>query len=827
MKLSWNWLEDWVRLDGLDTGEVADRLTMAGLEVESVDSIGTADDIVIGQIEQINNHPDADKLVLCDVDVDRNGNRQIVCGADNMEVGDRVPVALPGSTPPGVDFGIAEREVRGQTSNGMLCSGQELDLEDQSDGLMILDPEAPIGADVFEHLGLRDTVLELDLTPNRPDCLSHLGAAREISALFNRPLEITERGFEARRWQQGQAELSELASLEVEAAERCPGYLCAAMSGVQVGPSPNWLKSRLHSLGVRSVNNIVDATNFILFDIGQPLHAFDLDKLAGPSIQVRTAKEGERLVGIDHEEYVLDGDDLVIADRDRPIALAGVIGGKDTEVSESTERILIECAYFSPKTVRRSSKRHGLHTDSSHRFERGIDRGALTGNLSRAVEILSDVQSGETHNDGPDLYRGILSEYPQKTRQTHSIHLDRKEPSRLLGEQIPDDQIEQYLTSIGLDVTRDPKHWSVEVPTFRPDLERPADLIEEVARLHGYNRFESTLPTATTGDDLSERLRPDSAPTVVSDAKRRHREQIRRQMLSKGIYEIVRHSFSSQQTAERFCPPESSNGNPVRIANPLVTEQNQLRTSLVPGLVQTLQYNRNQGNKGESFFELGRRYDQDGEYETAGLALAGNRVDHWTNSTEWDFYDAKGLVEDIIHRFDTEAARWSKPESAIEYLHPGVQAILTVDETVMAFVGKLHPEVTGQKQLDDNTFVAEIYLDRLWDLGYNRPVYRAISEYPAVTRDFAFVYDKQKHTYDQLKRAIWKLAERQDAFGNLVESVELFDVYDGKQLPEGKRSVAVSVVYRSKTGTLTDKEVDKADDHLLDWLNSEMGVTIR
>lgn len=829
MKVSWKWLEEWIDLSGLDVDDVVHRLTMAGLEVDGVDQLGEGhDDIVVARIDTIREHPDADKLVLCDVDDGSGEARQVACGAKNMGEGDLVPLALPGSQPPAVDFEIVAREVRGEMSAGMLCSAEELGLEDETDGLMLLPKTLEVGQPVFEAIGLKDTVIELDLTPNRPDCLSHRGVARELGAIYGRDMKVPVDATESAAWEDdptsGLAE--EAASLQVRDEAGCPRYLFAVMEGVQVGPSPTWLKSRLAALGLRSVNNIVDVTNFILMDVGQPLHAFDLDKLAGPSIVVRRADEGEELVGIDHETYELGADDLVIADAERPVAVAGVMGGEDTEVGEATSRILIECAYFDPTMVRKSSKRLGLHTDSSHRFERGVDPAALEFALQRAVRLMRRAQEHLT--DTPASVRsGMAAAHVEGAAARHTVALPERLCGRILGVEIPNGDIEAHLESLGIELEHTDAGWTATIPTYRPDVTRPIDLVEEVARLHGYDTVEPKLPASPMGQRHSRREDASQDPTIVTRHERRRVEDIRTELRTYGLQEVINYGFMSDDDLDMLQLDEGDERrDAVELANPLVASDRYMQTTLIPGLLENVQTNLAQRISDVAIFEFGRRYFQDTERETLAILLTGRFVQHWSESREWDFYDLKGIVEGLAKPFDTTGFRWSVPEPNEPYLHPGVQATWSSDEHVLATIGRIHPEVASNLEIEAPVFVAEVQLDELLGLVEHAGRYEKLSRFPAIKRDFAVVYDRER-PYRDLEEAVLELSSADGPFGELVESHELFDVYEGAQLPDGKRSLALALVYRSDERTLTDEDVQAADKALIAHLEDRVDAELR
>lgn len=829
MKISWKWLQQWADLSELSVDDVSHRLTMAGLEVDGVEHLGEGcDDIVVARIDRISEHPDADKLVICDLTIGDDKTSNVVCGAKNMVEGDFVALAQPGSSPPGVDFDIVSRKVRGVLSHGMLCSGSELGLEDDTDGILILERTHELGMPAFEAMGLKDTVIEVDLTPNRPDCLGHLGVARELSALYARALKTPADWQETPVWETSDApKASDAAPLIVEDAEGCPRYLFAVIEDVKVGPSPAWLRSRLTAIGLRSINNIVDITNYILMELNQPLHVFDLDKLQGPEIRVRRATAGETIVGIDHNEYKLDPSDLVIADAERPVAIAGVMGGADTEVDETTTRVLIECAYFEPTTVRKSARRHSLHTDSSHRFERGIDPAGLPAALARAVRLMLRTQ--ETLDSNPTVRTGIVEHCVDAITKKTQVTLPKTMPSRILGIDPSEDTIVGYLEALGVEMAAQGEAaWLCTVPTYRPDIERPIDLVEEVARMYGYDEIPSTLPRSSMG--YTHRVRPEDTrhpETIISRNYRRILATIRTQLLSFGLYEVVNYGFMSAQELDLLrIAPGDRRRDTARLANPLVADDAFMQTTMLPGLLKNLTLNRARRRKNVAIFETGRRYFKDTERPTLAMLLSGQKEHHWSGNTAWDFFDLKGIVEAICRPFATEGLEWQVPADAQPYLHPGVQAEWVLDGKIIASLGRLHPMVASDLDVDAEVFVAELYLDELFAL---KPVERRFSappRFPAVTRDFALTYGLET-PYADLERAITRLASQDPEFGAIFESFELFDVYAGEQVAEGMRSLALSVVYRAADKTLTDNLVERADKRLIEWLETQVQATLR
>lgn len=824
MLISYRELGRWVDLDGIDdVDELAHRMTMAGLEVEGVDHFGQGhDDIVVGRIEAIEEHPNADRLVVCRVDVGGDDLRQIVCGATNMAEGDLVPVALPGSQPPAVDFQIVEREVMDVVSQGMLCSDAELGFADEAEGLMILDDDLAVGTPIFEALRLVDTHFDIGLTPNRPDCLSHLGVAREVAAIYGAerdhgPLDIDP------AWEGGESTVGDVASLRVE-DEGCPRYIAAVIEDIVVGPSPTWLQRMVTAMGMRSINNVVDVTNVVLADVGQPLHAFDLDTLNDHAIVVRRAREGESIVGIDHQEYALDSADLVIADSERPVAIAGVMGGEATEVTEETTRILVECAYFEPTTVRRTSKRLGLHTESSHRFERGIDPGATRTNIAYAIELLLRTQ--QDVGDEAVVRSGILEHHPHPWTPTF-IEVPAQVFRRILGVDLDDETVERILSALEIDVERTEDGWRASPPSFRPDLERPIDLVEEVARLWGYDRFEATLPDSKMGAAHERLPQQKHHDTIVARSELRTLEAIRIRMLAAGLHEAINYSFFGEEALERLeLDAQDERSNPPRVANPLTQDQALMRTTLVPGLLQSLQTNIAQRESDVALFEIGRTFHRDRtEKLQLGIVATGATRQHFDEGRPWDFFDLKGLVESLAGE-QVGRGVWRRPKDPEPYMHPGVQAQWFVDGRWIGRVGQLHPRLAAELELDAPVLLAELDMDALVEMEQSAPEFQAFPKYPAVRRDFALLYAREAE-YTAIETAVHDFAERDAEFGRIFDRFRLFDVYEGEQVPEDQRSLAVEVVYRSAERTLTDDEVADADQRLLRWLQSETGAVLR
>lgn len=822
MHVSQKQLARWVTLDVWPTAQqLADDLTMVGLEVEELREIGAGcDDIVVGRIDAIEDHEKADKLVICRVDVGDGRQRQIVCGARNMAAGDLVPVALPGSQPPALDFQIGERKVLGVLSEGMLCAEEELGLADSSDGLWILPADLTLGTPVFEAMGLVDAHLEIGLTPNRPDCLSHLGVAREVAALYGGTLTLDALDL-APAWEDGQGAIGDATSLQVDDAEGCPRYLLAVVENVQVGPSPAWLRDRVRAMGMRSINNLVDVTNFVLADIGQPLHVFDLDQLDGGRIVVRRARDGESMEAIDHKIYNLDARDLVIADASKPVAIAGVMGGSHSEVTEQTTRVLLECAYFDPTTVRKTAKRLGIHSESSHRFERGIDPAATLRNAAYALSLILQTQA-----DNADVrVRNAVLEHNAADTTQRTIAFDAGRIERILGLQLPTEEVERILAAVGANATATDTGWDVTVPTYRPDLERPIDLVEEVARLHGFQHFGPTLPRGVMGADHIRK--PDGhPPTILARHTRREIHALRQRLLATGLHEALSFTFMNLAELDRLqlASDDPRRTAAVRIANPLTSEFSHMRTTMVPAMLRALEVNVAQRARDIGLFELSRVFDLSGERETLALLVTGAQSRHYSGDRLWDLASLKGLLESLL---GADAARsvWDVPTDLTPYLHPGVQATWSLDGVPLGLIGQLHPAVIDA-DVEAPVFVAEVDVESLLSRARAPHTFTPFPRYPAVKRDFALLVDVDA-PYGNIVAALHDLARRDPQFGRLFEEMHLFDVYQGAQIPDGKRSIALQVVYRSSERTLADDDIRNADNVLLDALAEHAGATLR
>lgn len=802
MKISVKWLKDYVALPAA-VEELARKLTAVGLEIEGLERPGEAlRGVVVAQIQQSVQHPNADKLSVTQVDLGGPEKLQVVCGAKNFKVGDKVPLATLGTKlPNGVE--IKQAPLRGVDSFGMLCSAKELGLSEESSGLLILPPELEPGTPIAEALGVDDVVLEVNVTPNRPDALSHLGVAREVAVATGAPLRLPE----PRLAESGEPASSKV-KVRVEDAVRCPRYTARVIENVKIGPSPQWLQDRLKACGVRPISNVVDVTNFVLLEYGQPLHAFDLDKVAGQEIIVRTARPGEKMTTLDGKQRALDAEDLLICDRDRAQALAGVMGGADSEVSAGTTRVVLESAHFQPSSIRRSSKRHGLHTEASHRFERGADLDAVLPAVDRAAALIAELAGGTVAPGRVDVYP-----QPPPPRRV-SLRYGRVE--KVLGVAIAEADCRRILGTLGFRAVEEGRgQTTFEVPRARVDVEREEDLFEELARVHGYDNIPAKLPRG-----LAE-LAPEPAAT---EAERRARQALS----GAGLSEVVNYSFVMPRVLEALGGKEQ----PVALLNPLSVEQSVMRTSLLPGLLENLSRSVRHQVDTVFVYEMGRAYLRDpaggqGQQPAtrevprlAGLCwgLRGGRT--WTQKdAKADFYDAKGAVEGVLHALHVDGVRFV-PTEAPAY-HPRACAqVELADGTVLGHVGELHPRVTKALELPRDVFVFELDSVPLYAAARLVPAWGGLPRFPAVLRDLAVVVPLELPN-DEVRRVILEVG------GPLVEDALVFDVYTGKPIPEGRKNLAYAIRYRSPERTLTDVEVGTAHQRIIAEVNQRLGGALR
>ncbi len=799
MKFTLSWLKDYVDISH-SAAELAAGLTMAGLEVDSVEEIGGGlDQVVIARVVDVASHPDADRLHVCRVD-DGAGVHQIVCGATNVHAGMTTVMARPGAVLPG-GFKIKPSKLRGVKSDGMLCSATELGLEDASDGILDLEGEFIAGTPVAEALGLADTLIEVDLTPNRADCASVIGIAREAAAIEKKELK---------RPEVRELEFASSAEFKVKVADfdLCRRYCGCLVTGVKVGPSPWWLAKRLLSVGVRPINNVVDITNYVMLELGQPMHAFDFNRIAGGGVEARPAREGERIKTLDGQEHELAADMLVIADGRGPVAVAGVMGGEETQVDEDTCDILIESACFSPVSVRRTARRLNLATDSSYRFERGVDPRGTAYALARAVDLVVEICGGTLRGPAVD----VKSSQPQRVK----LLFRPERCNKLLGTKLDVDEFIDLLTSIEIEYRRIDDH-TIEalVPTFRVDIEREIDLVEEIARLIGYDRLPESLPKVTL------------APALESP-ERVFRLKAAAAMVETGFNEVINYSFVSPRSLEILGHAIGSEEILVSLKNPLAEEQSVMRTSMLPGLIENLSHNINRQIPGLKIFEVGKVFVSKGEniqpHENTRLTaiMAGRRnsgapVIHFGRE-KTDLFDVTGTVEAFMDRMGFSLDPFTLNDS-IPFGDGGAIDI-SVSGVNVGVCGGLSPKVLREFGVKDGAWFLDLDLDLLQGIKREGKTFSPLPKFPAVYRDIAIVLSESTPVA-QLMACI------EHSGGELLESTELFDVYRGDKVEPGMKSVAVRLVFRSSKSTLKDKQINKVMNKILAVISTDLDGKLR
>lgn len=797
MLVSYNWLKQYTNVED-NANALAEKITRGGIEVEGVEYLAEEiSNVVVGYVVSKEKHPDAEKLNVCQVNVGEEENLQIVCGAPNVDAGQYVIVAKVGAKLPGIK--IKKAKLRGVESQGMICSLAELGLsksvvpKNYQEGIYVFETEQELGSDVVEVLGLNDYILDLSITPNRADALSMRGLTYELGALYNNKVDFNDVEKE---------ENYEDTSLQVAIeSDSCRNYVGQVVKNVEVKSSPLWLQTRLMNSGIRPINNIVDITNYVLLEFGQPMHAFDKD-LVGDKIVVRDAKEGEVLETLDGEERKLQTTDLVITDGTRAIALGGVMGGKNTEVSEETKNIILESAYFNPTSVRRTSAAHGLRSDSSARFEKGIDPNMQKAALDRAVELILEL----CPNAVVESSVGIVKKEEEKVVEITTSYINN-----YLGITLSTEEIVAILEGLSFAVEVTGENLVVKVPTRRPDISIKQDLVEEVIRIYGYDNLASTLPkfSKTTKGGLTYSQR------MVRD--------LRAVYASLGFNDTINYSLVSEEEATQYTLEDH---HKVRLLMPMTETHSTLRQSLVPGLLNTVQYNVARKQKDLKLLEIGRVFFGSGDdniqpKETLYLsaALTGEeRATKWLKeSSSLDFFAAKGYLEVAFDRLGLDEKVTYK-KSTLEGMHPGRFAEVYLGEKRIGFIGEVHPQVADKLGLN-TTYVFEINLDEVISESKVKSKYEEVTKYPEITRDIAMLVDV-KDEYQNIYNVIESVNSK------LITNVELFDLYAGAELLVGKKSLALTITYSDKQKTLTDEEVTAVHDKVLSAL-TEYGAIIR
>jgi phenylalanyl-tRNA synthetase beta chain len=789
MLVSLKWLKDYVDVD-LTADGLADALTMAGLEVDEIKQIKPAfAGVVSAEILSVKHHPSADKLSLCDV-TDGSQTYPIVCGAKNIKAGDIVPLAKVGAAIPG-GYTIKSSVLRGEKSDGMLCSEAELEVGDDASGIMQLPQGTVLGKPLEEILDLGDTVLDVSITPNRADCLSMIGIAREVAAITGKKLKIPTSDI-----RELAEDINSITSVKIIDNDLCPRYTARMIKDVKIGSTPVWMKTRLEAVGLRSINNVVDVTNFVMLEMGQPLHSFDFRFLEEGRIVVRKSKQDEDFISLDGKSRKLDADTLLICDGIKPVAIGGIMGGLNSEVKDDTQVVFLESAYFNPSSIRRSARRMAMPTDAAFRFERGIDPEGVLCALNRAAQLIADLSGG-------NICKNYIDEYPLKVPAATDIFLELNRINAIIGTAIESKDVVRILQSIGMDVRETEKgRYFVTPPTYRLDITREIDLIEEIARLYGYDRVPVTLPDVAVSE-------------IATIPRLDLEERIRCVLTGSGYNEVVNYSFITPQSVDYLGLKDNDERRClVHIKNPLVEDQSVMRTTMIFALLDSLKKNVNNGCFNLKLFEMGRIFLSRGEGKLpeernvlAGLLSGTISEDLWNSRLNADFYDIKGCIDNMFSDLKIDGCHYiaENPET---FLHPGKSANIYLDNSKIGYLGEVHPDVQDRIGLKVNSYVFEINLDILVDHVAGDVTYKEISKYPAVTRDVAFVIDASVQT-DYMLDIV--LRQKED----LLENVGIFDIYAGKGLPEGTKSLGLRFSYRAPDKTLTDLEVNNVHEKIV------------
>ena len=793
MLISESWLREWVN-PPINSQTLADQLTMAGLEVDGIHP-ATVDfsGVVVGEVESIEKHPNADKLNICQVNIGEDEALQIVCGAKNVANNMRVAVATVGAILP-ENFKIKKSKLRGELSQGMICSASELGLADSSDGIMSLPVDAPIGENIRQYFALDDTCIDIDLTPDRGDCLSIAGVAREIGVLNELSVNKPDNKIIA-------ADIDHQIPIEITAKQACPRYCSRVIEGINVHvTSPIWLQEKLRRSGIRSLGVVVDVTNYVLLELGQPMHAFDLDKIA-EKIEVRFARDQEKIHLLNGDEVECTSDTLVIADKDKALALAGIMGGSETAVSDQTTDILLESAFFNPLAITGKARHYGLHTDSSHRFERGVDPKLQEKAIERATALIIGICGGRAAE-----INTVVSENDLPVRQ--NINLRRAQINRVLGVEIADDRVEEILERLEMSLNPTPDGWQVTAPSFRFDIEIEVDLIEELGRIYGYERIPTATPVSV---DLMQHKKETAfdlyrAKLLLADL---------------GYQEAITYTFISPEMAKLFSLGDQS----IALANPISRDMSVMRTNLIAGLVQAMQHNKARQQDRVWLFETGLNFIANADSEDliqkqrlAGLITGTTNEEQWSQANnKVDFYDMKGHLE-AIFQLTGKPDAYSFVAKSYPILHPGQSAAILCDQQEIGFIGLLHPEIERKLQLPAGTYVFEISIEKLQD--GRLPAFQTLSKYPEIRRDLALTANSDT-TYNEIHACIKAHSPE------ILQDIILFDVYTGEHIDADKKSVALSLIMQDKAETLTDEKIDAAIQHILQHLSNQLSVTLR
>ena len=798
MLISLNWLKQYIDLDGIEINEMENSLTMIGQEVEKIEIAGSnLENVVTAKIIEKEMHPDSDHLTVCKVD---NGKEilQIVCGASNHKAGDKVVLAQIGAKL-SEDFIIKKGKIRGKESCGMLCSEVELGIGNDKDGIIILPEDAPVGVPFKDYLGINDTVFELEITPNRPDCLSHIGIARELSAYYGKELKYPETEIKS----EIEEKTSDNVKVSIEDSNLSRRYVTRILKNVTVKESPKWLKERIEAVGLRSINNIVDVSNFILMEMNHPNHVFDLDKIEGNEIKVKSAVKGDKLVTLDEQERELEDGDIVICDSKKILALGGVMGGLDSEVTDNTKNILLEVAQFNPQNVRKTSRRLTLSSDSSYRFERGIDVEDSIKVINRLANLIQEVAGGEILNGYVDVYP-----IPHENKVAE---LNFERLNRFVGKVIPREKVIEILRNLEIDVKDNGETLTLTAPSYRGDLELEQDYFEEVIRMYGFDNIENILPRV----DINKNSTLDT--TKLTD-------RVKTICASVGLKEVINYSFIPKDALQKLKFTGVSEDKLIDISNPITEDFVTMRPTLLYSLIKNAKDNMNRNVSNIRFFEVSRTFEKAEELAKedikVGIILAGeNDKTLWNpKPVHYDFYDLKGIVEEIFSKLKFQS--FSIKRSVQTEFHPGRSADVFVGKEYIGSFGEIHPDVLENFGLNKKTVLVAEFNIELIKKYINKPfVYQGIVKYPAVPRDLALVMNENILVGDVLK-TIEKIDKK-------VEKVELFDSYQGIGVEPGKKSVAISILLRDDSKTLEEKEINDIIDKILAKMKKDYMAELR
>ncbi|MCP4669744.1 MAG: phenylalanine--tRNA ligase subunit beta [Desulfobacula sp.] len=813
MKVSLNWLKEYINVDeDLEPTIIAEKLTMAGLEVEAVEErYNYFDNVVVAKVIEVKQHPNADKLSVCQVDAGGEELIQIVCGAPNVHDNMFVPCALPGAVLPG-DFKIKKGKLRGEVSAGMLCSGSELKLDLSSAGIMDLEGKFTPGTPFVEALTLSDTIFEIDLTPNRPDCLSYIGVAREVGAFADPVQKISFPDYSLPKDKINNISIHDHARVQIIDSDLCPRYSAGLLFDVKIEPSPFWLQEKLESIGLTPVNNVVDITNFVMMETGQPLHAFDFDEVAKGEIIVKRAGNDAKFTTLDSKEHKLESDMLMICDGARPVALAGVMGGENSEISNSTTKVLVESAYFHHVSIRKTAKKTGIASDASHRFERGADPEGTVNALNRALALIAKVC------DGASIAKDIIDEYPQRVAPL-AIDLNCDALNIRLGTKLDADKIKHLLESVDFEVDKvDDARLKVDIPSFRVDVTRPEDLSEEIARLWGYNNIETSYPLI-------------AAKGRLLDRKIGLRANIRQIMTGFSFFEAINYNFINENSCDRLNLSDQDKRRGVEtILNPISDQMSVLRSSLIPGLLETMRKNIAQQADSLKLFEIGKIFvaTQKGslpeENEVVSALITGNRSDQswYSKKVKFDFFDLKGVVEGLLQGLMVKNISFEKIEDDnFPYYQNGYAGTIKSGDSIIGSLGKISTKVLKNYGLKQDAFIFDLNFKVLQALIPESVTAEPLPKFPSVARDITIIVDRSI-TIGTILEQFEKIAKKQ----SLIEKVSLFDAFEGKPLTENKKSLSFRIVYRAFNKTLKEKNIKKLHTNIsktiIDLFNADL-----